>query len=101
VPDIYQGDELETLSLVDPDNRGAVDWERRKRLLGGGDTKLDLTRKALALRELGAYEPVDLGPDVCAFTRGDVLVAVPLRHADPKDPGPGWRSVAFGLYARS
>jgi len=101
VPDIYQGDELETLALVDPDNRGTVDWPARRRLLVGGDTKLDLTRKALAFRELGAYEPVDLGPDVCAFTRGDVLVAVPLRHADPKDPGPEWRSVAFGLYARS
>src|SRR4051794_7035506 len=101
VPDIYQGDELETLALVDPDNRGTVDWPARRRLLVGGDTKLALTRKALAFRELGAYEPVDLGPDVCAFTRGDVLVAVPLRHADPRDPGPEWRSVAFGLYARS
>jgi len=28
-------------------------------------------------------------------------VAVPLRHADPSDPGPEWRPVAFGLYARS
>ena len=41
VPDVYQGDELETLSLVDPDNRRAVDWERRGRLLAellaGGD----------------------------------------------------------------
>ncbi len=101
VPDIYQGDELETLALVDPDNRRPVDWPARRRLLAGGDTKLDLTRKALAFRELGAYRPVDLGPDVCAFTRGDVLVAVPLRHADPRDPGPEWRSVAFGLYARS
>ena len=101
VPDIYQGDELEALALVDPDNRRPVDWTARQRLLAGGDTKLDLTRKALAFRELGAYEPVDLGSDVCAFTRGDVLVAVPLRHADPKAPGPERRSVAFGLYARS
>jgi (1->4)-alpha-D-glucan 1-alpha-D-glucosylmutase len=101
VPDIYQGDELETLALVDPDNRRPVDWAARQRLLTGGDTKLDLTRKALAFRELGAYEPVDLGPDVCAFTRGDVLVAVPLRHADPRAPAPEWRSLAFGLYARS
>src|SRR4030095_7359325 len=28
VADIYQGDELVSLSLVDPDNRRAVDWER-------------------------------------------------------------------------
>ncbi len=30
VPDIYQGDELWALSLVDPDNRRPVDW-------GGGE----------------------------------------------------------------
>ena len=28
VPDVYQGDELLSLSLVDPDNRRPVDWER-------------------------------------------------------------------------
>ena len=33
VPDIYQGDELEALALVDPDNRRPVDWELRRRLL--------------------------------------------------------------------
>ena len=30
VPDIYQGDELLRLSLVDPDNRRAVDWDERR-----------------------------------------------------------------------
>ncbi len=30
VPDIYQGDELEQLTLVDPDNRGTIDWQRRR-----------------------------------------------------------------------
>ena len=29
VPDLYQGDELEALFLVDPDNRRPVDWHRR------------------------------------------------------------------------
>jgi (1->4)-alpha-D-glucan 1-alpha-D-glucosylmutase len=33
VPDIYQGDELWNLSLVDPDNRRPVDFETRMRLL--------------------------------------------------------------------
>jgi (1->4)-alpha-D-glucan 1-alpha-D-glucosylmutase len=33
VPDIYQGDELLSLSLVDPDNRRPVDWDRRRELL--------------------------------------------------------------------
>ncbi len=33
VPDLYQGSELWDLSLVDPDNRRAVDYEHRQRLL--------------------------------------------------------------------
>jgi (1->4)-alpha-D-glucan 1-alpha-D-glucosylmutase len=33
VPDIYQGAELWDFSLVDPDNRRAVDYERRRALL--------------------------------------------------------------------
>ena len=33
VPDFYQGTELQDLSLVDPDNRRPVDYERRARLL--------------------------------------------------------------------
>ncbi len=38
VPDIYQGNELWDFSLVDPDNRRPVDYERRARMLE------DLTR---------------------------------------------------------
>ena len=30
VPDVYQGDELIDLSLVDPDNRRPVDWDARR-----------------------------------------------------------------------
>jgi len=33
VPDLYQGTEVWDLSLVDPDNRRPVDYERRKQLL--------------------------------------------------------------------
>jgi (1->4)-alpha-D-glucan 1-alpha-D-glucosylmutase len=33
VPDLYQGDELWNFALVDPDNRRAVDFELRRRLL--------------------------------------------------------------------
>ncbi len=89
VPDIYQGDELEDLSLVDPDNRRPVDWDARAAALEAQDppAKIGLIRDVLALRArrpevfAGAYRPVDAGPDVCAFTRGgdQVLVAVPLR----------------------
>ena len=35
VPDLYQGNELIDLSLVDPDNRRAVDYALRERLLRG------------------------------------------------------------------
>jgi (1->4)-alpha-D-glucan 1-alpha-D-glucosylmutase len=96
VPDVYQGDELEALSLVDPDNRRPVDWEARRsalaRLRAGeaprdfGERKLDLIRRALALRArrpaafAGAYEPLDAGPGVCAYLRGgEVLAIVPVR----------------------
>ena len=88
VPDLYQGDELPLLALVDPDNRRPVDWELRGRLLGSADEppKLRLIREALALRArrpaafAGEYEPLDAGEHVCVFTRGgEVLVAVAVR----------------------
>ena len=79
VPDIYQGDELWNFSLVDPDNRRPVDWERRRALLEGldrdcepgelvaapedGRIKLHLHRTLLGLRSArpelflgGSYE---------------------------------------------
>jgi (1->4)-alpha-D-glucan 1-alpha-D-glucosylmutase len=109
VPDIYQGDELEDLSLVDPDNRRPVDWDARRDALaalrGGeaptaGTLKLHVTSTALALRAecpaafAGPYEPIDLGPGVCAYARGDeVLVAVATRvDAEVRVPD-GWRDV--------
>jgi len=82
VPDIYQGDELETLSLVDPDNRRPVDWELRQRLLRSRrDDKQELVRRVLEVRgELGGYMPIEAGNDVLAFHRGpEWLAVVPLR----------------------
>ena len=80
VADIYQGDEHETLSLVDPDNRRPVDWTRRD------SAKSRLIRLALALRAehpdafAGGYEPLELGPDRVGFVRGGrIRVEVPLR----------------------
>jgi (1->4)-alpha-D-glucan 1-alpha-D-glucosylmutase len=98
LPDIYNGDELRSLSLVDPDNRRPVDWEARRAALAalrdGGEpdretVKLLVIQRALALRArrprafAGAYTPVEAGPAVCAFARGDgeVLVVVPVRLA--------------------
>jgi (1->4)-alpha-D-glucan 1-alpha-D-glucosylmutase len=57
IPDLYQGDELWNLALVDPDNRRAVDYDRRTELLdeierewgAGGETRRRfLARIALA-----------------------------------------------------
>ena len=33
IPDVYNGDELRSLSLVDPDNRRPVDWDARREAL--------------------------------------------------------------------
>ena len=103
VPDIYQGDELPFLALVDPDNRRAVDWGLRRRLLGSADEpeKLRVIRETLALRArrpspfAAGYEPLDAGEGTCAFLRGaEVKVAVSVRGAlvDPEAPGE-WRDV--------
>ena len=81
VPDIYQGDEIWDFSLVDPDNRRAVDYKRRTEMLSclssrtpqellqnwpDGRIKLFLTQSSLRFRK----ERVDL------FRNGNYL---PLR----------------------
>jgi len=117
VPDIYQGDELPYRALVDPDNRRPVDFDWRqamlRRLMGGSpvvddNRKLFLTMRLLGLRGrrpeifAGAYEPLDVGPDACAFARGaDALVVVALRdgirEATLADgPRGSWRNVLTG-----
>ena len=103
VPDLYQGDELPYLALVDPDNRRPVDWEERRRALASPapPAKLDLIRRTLALRArrpaafAGAYEPLDAGGDTVAFLRGgEVKVAVALRGELREPPALGeWRDV--------
>jgi (1->4)-alpha-D-glucan 1-alpha-D-glucosylmutase len=104
VPDLYQGDELPFLALVDPDNRRPVDWDLRRRLLRSEPPpKLELIREALQLRArrpaafAGSYEPLDAVGDVCAFTRGgEVLVAVALRGDLARfrsPPGGPWRAL--------
>jgi (1->4)-alpha-D-glucan 1-alpha-D-glucosylmutase len=114
VPDIYQGDELLSLSLVDPDNRRPVDWARRRKLLEAvrhGAPPDDETRKlwlivrALTLRAQqprafeGSYTPLEAGPDAVAFLReGTVLVAVRLRGegGSVDVPAGTWRDVLAG-----
>jgi (1->4)-alpha-D-glucan 1-alpha-D-glucosylmutase len=115
VPDIYQGDELEALNLVDPDNRRPVDWGARRAALdalrrGAAPTpetaKLFLIWRALELRArrpeafAGAYEPLDAGRGVCAFLRGgDVLAAVLVRPSGAavlRGAAGRWRDVLAG-----
>jgi (1->4)-alpha-D-glucan 1-alpha-D-glucosylmutase len=101
VPDLYQGDELECLSLVDPDNRRPVDFELRRRLLAKPPPKLALIQRALALRfrgQLGAYEPLDAGADALAFRRGEhVAVALGLRGpVSLRLPRGRWRDLLTG-----
>lgn len=105
VPDFYQGTELWDLSLVDPDNRRPVDYERRTSLLARGRSlppsavtsdwdsglpKLWLIARVLEVRRAcprcfsgeSPYHPIvaqggRLG-HVLAFARGEnVIVAVP------------------------
>jgi (1->4)-alpha-D-glucan 1-alpha-D-glucosylmutase len=97
VPDIYQGDELWALSMVDPDNRRPVDFDARRgtldQLASGeeidrANVKMHLIRRALALRSRrpeafeGAYRPLAADDSLCAFTRGDdeVLAVVAVRE---------------------
>ena len=115
VPDFYQGTELWDLSLVDPDNRHAVDFELRRRMLGagrdvadasaanqcGGEVKFALTRLLLKLRaehaELfrrGDYEPIDVNgrhrDHVVAFARRlsrQAIIVVACRHFAPFTEG--------------
>ena len=106
VPDIYQGTEIWDLSLVDPDNRRAVDYPQRRQMLRelesadvvelladwkSGRIKLLLLQKLLRFRRehmdlfSASYEPVAVSglhaERVIAFERkgaaGRLLVLVP------------------------
>ncbi|MBV9721368.1 MAG: malto-oligosyltrehalose synthase, partial [Mycobacterium sp.] len=89
IPDIYQGTELWDDSLVDPDNRRAVDYTaRREALKSLQHPKIRIVKAALQMRRArpdtflrGDYQPVlaagTAADHVIAFRRGDdVLVAV-------------------------
>ncbi|WP_147067277.1 malto-oligosyltrehalose synthase [Knoellia locipacati] len=106
VPDVYQGAELQALTLVDPDNRGSVDYadrvDRLARLDAGersrdlDDEKLLVTAAALRLRRdlpesvvgpASNYAGLDTSSShALALARGDAsgaqLVAVVTREAD-------------------
>jgi (1->4)-alpha-D-glucan 1-alpha-D-glucosylmutase len=110
VPDIYGGDELTYLALVDPDNRRSVGWRARREAIEAPPepetVKLHLIREVLALRArraeafAGSYGPLGAEEGTCAFLRGDeVVVAVHVRGGVPElERPPGrWRDVLSGL----
>jgi (1->4)-alpha-D-glucan 1-alpha-D-glucosylmutase len=99
LPDLYQGDALASLNLVDPDNRRPIDWSAHAAVLRESaptrrTLKAHLLRRVLHLRMerhqafAGVYEPLDLGPDRVGFVRGGAIrVVVPLRVGDKADGG--------------
>jgi (1->4)-alpha-D-glucan 1-alpha-D-glucosylmutase len=118
VPDVYQGCELTGLSLVDPDNRRPVDYQRRRRLLtaleAGPDQavgldaeKLLVTSRALWLRRehpdwfAGDYRPLACeGPaaeHAVAFQRGGHAVTVVTRLPAALRRRGGWADTVLPL----
>jgi maltooligosyltrehalose synthase len=118
VPDVYQGCELTGLSLVDPDNRRPVDYQRRRRLLaalragpeqvaGLDAEKLLLTSRALELRRdhpewfAGGYTPLACeGPaaeHAVAFLRGEHAVTVVTRLPAGLRRRGGWADTVLPL----
>lgn len=105
VPDVYQGDELWNFTLVDPDNRRSVDFDRAAALLAKSDARADVLRDAIgapgedrvkqamtarllrfrrehdALMADGAYEPLEMPPGWFGFARrsADELAIVAAR----------------------
>jgi (1->4)-alpha-D-glucan 1-alpha-D-glucosylmutase len=124
LPDFYQGSELWDFSLVDPDNRRPVDYEKRAGMLRSlaapaallerwqdGAIKLFVTSRSLATRARhidafrGEYRAVETGTaNAVAFTRGDdVLVVVPrltARFGDVPPLGDVWQEHALAVDGR-
>jgi (1->4)-alpha-D-glucan 1-alpha-D-glucosylmutase len=115
VPDVYQGQELFDLSLVDPDNRRPVDFAGRRAALAADptdpavDPKLVVTRSALRLRGqrpaafTGYYSPVgatgSAADHVLAFRRGEDVIAVVTRLPVGLARSGGWRDTRLDLPA--
>jgi len=124
VPDIYQGTERWTLSLVDPDNRRLVDYGVRRRMLkslkamsvdaivAGSDegyTKCHVIHEALKLRSRrphafdrrGDYEPMSAtgaaGAHVVAFCRSDEAITIVPRLVLGLSRKGGWRNTSVPL----
>ncbi len=120
VPDVYQGSELWETSLVDPDNRRAVDFDLRQLYLvaidGGvlpeidetGAAKLLVVARALRLRRdhqelFSRYAPLEAhgtaAKHAIVFDRGDV-VTIATRLPVGLDRAGGWGDTTVILAGR-
>ena len=119
IPDVYQGTELWDDSLVDPDNRRPVDFDRRRALLtevrrshpavdDTGAAKLWVTTQALHARRehpelFTGYTPLHAsGPaadHLVAFDRGGA-VTLATRLPVGLAAGGGWLDTALALPGR-
>jgi (1->4)-alpha-D-glucan 1-alpha-D-glucosylmutase len=107
VPDVDQGCELPNYRLVDPDNRGAVDFAVRRELLGDLlDEKLRVTAVSLRLRRdhphwFTGYAPLQAaGPamdHIVAFARSAHLITVATRLSARLGREGGWRDTRIEL----
>jgi (1->4)-alpha-D-glucan 1-alpha-D-glucosylmutase len=107
VPDVYQGCELATFALVDPDNRGPVDFGVRREALDSLlDDKLRITATALRLRRehpewFASYSPLradgSAADHVVGFTRSEHLVTVAMRFSARLRRAGGWRDTTVAL----
>jgi (1->4)-alpha-D-glucan 1-alpha-D-glucosylmutase len=109
VPDVYQGCEAVSRSLVDPDNRRPVDYAARRdrlRAMDEGDRATDLadrkllvTSRVLRLRrrrpdlfgKSAGYGRLDTGtPHALAFMRGNDLLTIVTRWPRTLERRGGW-----------
>ncbi|MRJ76770.1 malto-oligosyltrehalose synthase [Aeromicrobium sp. SMF47] len=118
VPDVYQGTELWDFSLVDPDNRRAVDYDLRRELLDrfgeglvpdldlSGAAKMLLVHRVLTLRRdrpelFAGYTPLRAsGPaaeHAIAFARSADLIAVATRLPIGLERRGGWDTTSLSL----
>lgn len=111
VPDIYQGTEIGSFRLTDPDNRAPVDWHRLAQLAQGlpvgtpfDRKKFDLTRSLLQLRReapdsfAGPWQPREAPAGALRAARGGIVLHLSTcgRHLPettdallwPRQPGP-------------
>jgi (1->4)-alpha-D-glucan 1-alpha-D-glucosylmutase len=108
IPDVYQGTELWEDSLVDPDNRRAVDYERRHEALDASrHPKIRIVSAALRLRRerpesfVGAgYRPVladgSAAGHLVAFGRGENVLTAVTRHSVRLSES-GWANTSLRL----